>query len=85
MTAAGPKLVTGSLTKSERRELDRIEEKIHAAEAALTATEEKMAQPAIASDAAALTALHTQAQAEQAEIERLYARWTELEAKAQGK
>jgi ABC transport system ATP-binding/permease protein len=85
MTAAGPKLVTGSLTKSERRELDRIEEKIHAAEAALTTTEEKMAQPAIASDAAALTALHTQAQAEQAEIERLYARWTELEAKAQGK
>ena len=84
MTAAGPKLTGSGLSKSERRELERMEEKIQAAEAALTATEELMAKPAVATNADELTRLHAQAQAEQTEIERLYARWTELEKKAKG-
>jgi len=70
------------LSKSERRELDRMEEKIHAAEAAADALDAQMADPAIATDADKLIGLHQQAEKSRTAIDGLYARWSELEAKA---
>jgi len=70
------------LSKSERRELERMEEKIARAEADLQAIEVRMSDPAIASDASALAPLHAQANSAQNAIDALYARWQELEAKA---
>ncbi len=70
------------LAKSERRELERMEEKIQAAEAALAALDARMADPVVATDAAALVALHAETETARATIDRLYARWQELEAKS---
>ena len=70
------------LSKSERRELERMEDKIARAEADLLAIETRMSDPTIASDASALEPLHVQANAAQNTIDALYARWQELEAKA---
>ncbi len=72
------------LGKSERRELERIEEKIASAEAKVADLEMQMADPAVATDAAKLTSLHADQTTAQAEVDRLYARWQELEAKAAG-
>jgi ABC transport system ATP-binding/permease protein len=66
----------------EQREWDAMEARILAAEAALAAAQAAAADPAVASDHEALSSrLEGLAQA-QFEVDRLYARWAELEAKA---
>ncbi len=65
----------------EQREWDQMEEKILAAEDALARSQEAMEDPAVASDPQALQDRLAALAAAQAEVERLYARWTELEAK----
>jgi len=65
----------------EQREWDQIESKIQQAEQELAACERAASDPAIASDHQALTARLAALAAAHAEVETLYARWAELEAK----
>ncbi|MFM2089771.1 MAG: hypothetical protein RLZZ127_260 [Planctomycetota bacterium] len=78
--AAKPAVI--GLTKPERRELERLPEKIEAAETALAAATARVEDPAIATDAAALTTAMADQAARQAALDALYARWAELDAKA---
>jgi ATP-binding cassette subfamily F protein uup len=69
------------LSYLEKREWESMEQRIVDAEAALGAANEAMNDPAVASDPATLDARYrTQLQAK-AEVDRLYGRWAELEAK----
>ena len=72
---------TKKLGYLEQRELDSIEERVAKAEEALTRAEEAAADPAIATDAAALQKRFTELAEARAEVDRVYARWAELEAK----
>jgi ATP-binding cassette subfamily F protein uup len=73
------------LSSSERRELERIEEKILAAEERVAEVEAKMASPEVATDAEALQKLwNDDLPSAKAEVERLYARWEALETKKSG-
>ncbi|MCC6141837.1 MAG: ABC-F family ATP-binding cassette domain-containing protein [Nitrospira sp.] len=69
------------LSHSEQKEWDKIEGLIVKAEAALAASQAATEDPAVMSDATALQARYTALAAAQTEVERLYARWTELEEK----
>jgi ATP-binding cassette subfamily F protein uup len=64
----------------EQREWEAIEASIVAAEEALEARRRSAEDPAIVSDAAALTERYAALAAARAEVDRLYARWAELEA-----
>ena len=66
---------------NEQRELDGIEARIQAAEAARDALREESEHPAHASDAPKLVAVLAALEEKQAEVDRLYARWAELEEK----
>ena len=70
------------LTYRERREWEQMEATILAAEERAAACERAAADPAIISDAAALHARYTELEAARAEVERLYARWADLEVRA---
>ena len=72
------------LAYREAREWDGMEAAILAGEGELEAANAAAHDPAIASDAPALGAALSRLQAAQAEVERLYARWAELEAKQKG-
>ena len=74
--AAEPKL-----TYREKREWEQMEAAIGTAEERLAACERAVADPSVASDAAALHARCTELEAARAEVDRLYARWSELELK----
>ena len=65
----------------EQREWDQIESRILEAEQALQACNMAAADPAVASDHKALSERLAAVAAAAAEVERLYARWAELEAK----
>jgi ATP-binding cassette subfamily F protein uup len=65
----------------DQREWDSMEPRILEAEEALAACELAAADPAIASDHVALTERSAALEAARAKVERLYARWAELEAK----
>jgi ATP-binding cassette subfamily F protein uup len=65
----------------EQRELDAMEATILAAETRLAAAQRAAEDPAVASDAAGLQQRFAELNAAQAEVDRLYARWAELEAK----
>ena len=65
----------------EQREYDVIEATIAEAEAALAAARAESEHPEHASDGAKLVALLAAVEERQAEVDRLYARWAELEAK----
>jgi ABC transport system ATP-binding/permease protein len=80
-TAAGAAGGKKRLGYIEQREYEAIETTIAAAEAALAATVAESEQPETASDGAKLVALLDLAAQRQAEVDRLYARWAELEAK----
>ncbi len=82
VTPAIPTLAGAGLGKSERRELERMGEKIQTTEAKRDVLYVRMGEPAVASDAAALMALQDEIDQLTIEIDRLYARWQELEAKA---
>jgi ATP-binding cassette subfamily F protein uup len=63
----------------EQREWDGMEAAILEAETALEACRRAAEDPAIASDPAALQARYADLEAARAEVDRLYARWAELE------
>ena len=73
----GPK----RLSYLEQREWEGIESAIGAAEGEVAKLEAAAADPAIASNAAELQARYAALAAAQAEVDRLYARWSELEGK----
>jgi ATP-binding cassette subfamily F protein uup len=65
----------------EQREWDGMEAAILAAEERLAADQQALSDPAIASDAGELQRRSLALGAAQTEVDRLYARWSELEAK----
>ncbi|KAF0235271.1 MAG: ATP-binding cassette subfamily F [Desulfovibrionaceae bacterium] len=69
------------LTYKEQREWDSMEETIAQAEAALAACDEALNDPAVAARHDELQARLVRQQEAQAEVDRLYARWAELEEK----
>ncbi|HET8796666.1 MAG TPA: ATP-binding cassette domain-containing protein, partial [Thermoanaerobaculia bacterium] len=76
---AAPK--TKRLSYLEQREFDAMEAGVLAAEEALAAAKTAAEDPSIASDPIALQERYAQLHAAQAEVDRLYARWAELEGK----
>jgi ABC transport system ATP-binding/permease protein len=72
---------TRRLSYHEQREWDGMEDAILAAEETLEARQREAEDPAIASDPTALQERHAALEAARAEVDRLYARWAELEAK----
>jgi ATP-binding cassette subfamily F protein uup len=69
------------LTYLEKREWERMEETILEAETACVACREAVEDPTVASDPVALRQRWDALEAARAEVDRLYARWAELEAK----
>jgi ATP-binding cassette subfamily F protein uup len=69
------------LSYLEQREWDGMEEAVLAAEAAVEACRRDAEDPAIASDSWALQTRYAALEAARAVVDRLYARWAELEAK----
>ena len=69
------------LSYRERQEWETIEQKILKGEEVGAACQAAANDPAIASSAEALQERHAALHAAQVEVERLYARWTELEGK----
>ncbi len=81
-TATAPTLAGAGLGKSERRELERMGEKIQTAEGKRDGLYARMGEPLVASDSKALLTLQEEIDVISNEIDRMYARWQELEAKA---
>jgi ATP-binding cassette subfamily F protein uup len=69
------------LSYKEQGEWDQIEAKILEAEARVTASQAAVNDPSIASSAADLQERYAALHAAQADVERLYARWAELDEK----
>jgi ABC transport system ATP-binding/permease protein len=65
----------------EAREWERMEQKILEAEQSLEAARAAMQAPEVVSDGLALQQRYAEMQAAEAEVEKLYARWAELEGK----
>ncbi|MEK6373916.1 MAG: ABC-F family ATP-binding cassette domain-containing protein [Acidobacteriota bacterium] len=72
---------TKRLSYLEQREFDAMEQTVLAAEARLDEARRRADDPAIAADAVALHQRFTELNEAQAEVDRLYQRWSELEAK----
>jgi ATP-binding cassette subfamily F protein uup len=72
---------TKRLSYLEQREFDNMEATVLTAEARLEAAKKAAEDPSIAADADALQKRYADLSAAQAEVERLYARWAELEGK----
>jgi ATP-binding cassette subfamily F protein uup len=68
------------LSYRDQREWDRIEQMILKAEETLASCRSVANDPAIVSDADALRTRHAALEAAQSEVDRLYARWAELDA-----
>ncbi len=81
--AAAPKPPTATkrLGYHEQREWEQMESAIHAAEEALAASRIALEDPAVVSDAAELARRYAAAEEASVTVDRLYARWSELEAK----
>jgi len=71
------------LSYLEAREYAGIEQRIAEAEQVLESKRAELENPAIASDASRLVAAHAEMESAQKNLEALYARWDELEAKAE--
>ncbi|HVY36655.1 MAG TPA: ABC-F family ATP-binding cassette domain-containing protein [Polyangia bacterium] len=69
------------LSYMEQREYDGIEQAIAAADAALAQAKAEAEDPAHAANAGRLMELFAAVEARQADVDRLYARWSELESK----
>jgi len=76
-----PPTKTKRLGYLEQRELDAMETNVLAAEERLAEAKTRAEDPSIASDANALQQRYADLDAAQAEVDRLYGRWAELEAK----
>jgi ATP-binding cassette subfamily F protein uup len=72
------------LSYLEAREYAGIEQRIAQAEQLLQSKRAEMESPAIASDGPRLLAAHAEMEAAQKDLDALYARWAELEGKANG-
>jgi ATP-binding cassette subfamily F protein uup len=70
------------LSYLEAREFATIEERVEAADQRVRAAHDAIEDPAVATDATALTAALKELEAAQAEADTLYARWAELTEKA---
>jgi ATP-binding cassette subfamily F protein uup len=68
------------LSFKDQRDLDTIESRIVAAEEKLRALETECALPDVVSNAERLVALDAEMTSARAEVDRLYARWSELDA-----
>jgi ATP-binding cassette subfamily F protein uup len=68
------------LSFKDQREWDQMESRISDSESKLAALEEESQHPDVVTNATRLVELHTQMDAARAEVDRLYARWAELEA-----
>jgi len=79
--ASKPASPRRKLSYMEQREYDGIEAAIAAAEATLAQARSEAERPEHASNAARLIELLAAADAQQTEVDRLYARWAELDAK----
>jgi ATP-binding cassette subfamily F protein uup len=79
-TAAAPPPKRKKLGFKDQRDLDTIQARIEEAEARLVRLEAECALPEVTVDGARLVALHTEMVTARGEIDRLYARWAELEA-----
>jgi len=82
--AATPAAGKRRLGYLDQREYDAIEATLLAAEAALRAAVSESERPEIGADAARLVEILGQIEQHRAEVDRLYARWAELEAKREG-
>ena len=69
------------LSYLEQREWDQIESLIHDAEAKLSKVHRDLEDPAVTSDPRRLQECYAQLEPSQAEVDRLYERWAELESK----
>lgn len=76
-----PTSVKKRLTWNEQRELEGIENAIHTAEAQAEKLQSAANDPALLSDHVKSRTMYEQLAAAQHEVERLYARWAELDAK----
>jgi ATP-binding cassette subfamily F protein uup len=83
--AATPRAAAGAPKKKlgylDAREWEQMEQKILAAEQSLDAARAAMQAPEVVSDPIALQQRYAEMQAAEAEVEKLYARWAELEGK----
>jgi ATP-binding cassette subfamily F protein uup len=70
------------LSYLEQREFDGIETRVEAADARMEAAHDRLADPAVATNAALLTEALAQMEAAQVEHDAVYARWAELTEKA---
>ena len=68
----------------DQREYDQIEDKIAEAESSVSELQAKMDLPEVVSDPAELASTWAALEVAQQEVESLYARWDELEAKLEG-
>ncbi|MGA6826884.1 ABC-F family ATP-binding cassette domain-containing protein [Nitrospira sp. NS4] len=80
---AGPRVkpVRKGLSYAEQKEWDKMEAMIEKAEATVVASQKATEDPAVMSDAEALHARYAALETARAAVERLYARWAELEEK----
>ena len=69
------------LSWKEQRELEGMEETIHAAEARVETLQSRVVDPSIMVDHVKLHEAYDELAKAQQEVERLYARWAELDAK----
>jgi ATP-binding cassette subfamily F protein uup len=72
------------LSFNEQRDFDTVEARILEAESKLAALTEESGRPDVVSNHTRLVALTTEMAAARAEVDRLYARWAELEALLNG-
>jgi len=83
-SAPTPPKKPGRLSYKDQRELDGMEAAIEAAEAEKAALEAKLAEPSVFSDASEVARVSTALEAASREVDRLYARWDELQTLASG-
>jgi ATP-binding cassette subfamily F protein uup len=69
------------LSYLEAREYETIEQRVAQAEQVLQAKREQLEDPAIGSDSQRLVAAQAEMEKAQGNVDRLYARWAELEKK----
>jgi len=80
---APPSATKRNLSYKEGRELETIEQRIADAEKQLQAKHDSLLDPAVMRDANRLRALSLELETDQKNIDELYARWAQLEAKLQ--
>jgi ATP-binding cassette subfamily F protein uup len=79
-TAAATSAPRRKLSYNDQREWDTIEARIAQAEASLATLRTEQSSPQVASNHARLVELEAEINAAQAEVDRLYARWGELDS-----